>query len=89
MLSERKRAFAGHSRRAGLASSAQVDEAHVQKHLGAFGSIRSASIVAILMGTLGMGPELVHIKGLVEDDTLAFTWRSADSQPTIERLPRE
>jgi integrase len=31
---ERKRAFAGHSLRAGLASSAQVEEAHVQKHLG-------------------------------------------------------
>ena len=31
---ERKRAFAGHSLRAGLASSAQIEEAHVQKHLG-------------------------------------------------------
>ena len=31
---ERKRAFAGHSLRAGLASSAQTEEAHVQKHLG-------------------------------------------------------
>ncbi len=31
---ERKRAFAGHSLRAGLASSAQFEEAHVQKHLG-------------------------------------------------------
>lgn len=31
---ERKRVFAGHSLRAGLASSAQVEEAHVQKHLG-------------------------------------------------------
>ncbi len=31
---ERKRAFGGHSLRAGLASSAQIDEAHVQKHLG-------------------------------------------------------
>ena len=31
---ERKRAFSGHSLRAGLASSAQIEEAHVQKHLG-------------------------------------------------------
>jgi integrase len=31
---ERRRAFAGHSLRAGLASSAQIEEAHVQKHLG-------------------------------------------------------
>jgi integrase len=31
---DRKRAFAGHSLRAGLASSAQIEEAHVQKHLG-------------------------------------------------------
>jgi integrase len=31
---ERRRAFGGHSLRAGLASSAQIDEAHVQKHLG-------------------------------------------------------
>ncbi len=31
---ERKLAFAGHSLRAGLASSAQIEEAHVQKHLG-------------------------------------------------------
>ena len=31
---ERRLAFAGHSLRAGLASSAQIDEAHVQKHLG-------------------------------------------------------
>lgn len=31
---ERERAFAGHSLRAGIASSAQVDEAYVQKHLG-------------------------------------------------------
>jgi integrase len=31
---ERKRAFAGHSLRAGLASSPQIEEAHVQKHLG-------------------------------------------------------
>ena len=31
---ERKRAFGGHSLRAGLASSAQIEEAHVQKHLG-------------------------------------------------------
>ncbi|TLG72654.1 tyrosine-type recombinase/integrase [Methylocystis sp. B8] len=31
---ERKRAFSGHSLRAGLASSAQIDEAHLQKHLG-------------------------------------------------------
>ncbi len=31
---ERKRAFSGHSLRAGLASSAAIDEAHVQKHLG-------------------------------------------------------
>ncbi len=31
---ERKRAFGGHSLRAGLASSAQIDEGHVQKHLG-------------------------------------------------------
>ena len=31
---ERGRAFAGHSLRAGLASSAQIEEAHVQKHLG-------------------------------------------------------
>ena len=29
---ERKRAFAGHSLRAGLAGSAQVEEAQVQKH---------------------------------------------------------
>lgn len=33
-LAERKRAFSGHSLRAGLASSAQIDEAHVQRHLG-------------------------------------------------------
>jgi integrase len=33
-LGERKRAFGGHSLRAGLASSAQIEEAHVQKHLG-------------------------------------------------------
>ncbi|MGJ0509315.1 MAG: tyrosine-type recombinase/integrase [Methylocystis sp.] len=31
---ERKRAFGGHSLRAGLASSAQIEEAHVQRHLG-------------------------------------------------------
>jgi integrase len=31
---ERKKAFGGHSLRAGLASSAQIEEAHVQKHLG-------------------------------------------------------
>jgi len=31
---ERKRAFSGHSLRAGLASSAQIEEAHVQRHLG-------------------------------------------------------
>jgi integrase len=31
---ERGRVFAGHSLRAGLASSAQIEEAHVQKHLG-------------------------------------------------------
>jgi len=31
---ERRLAFAGHSLRAGLASSAKIDEAHVQKHLG-------------------------------------------------------
>jgi integrase len=31
---ERKRAFSGHSLRAGLASSARIEEAHVQRHLG-------------------------------------------------------
>jgi integrase len=31
---ERRLAFSGHSLRAGLASSAQIEEAHVQKHLG-------------------------------------------------------
>jgi integrase len=31
---ERRGAFGGHSLRAGLASSAQIEEAHVQKHLG-------------------------------------------------------
>lgn len=31
---ERALAFAGHSLRAGLASSAQVDEAHIQRQLG-------------------------------------------------------
>lgn len=31
---EREQKFAGHSLRAGLASSAEVDERHVQKHLG-------------------------------------------------------
>ncbi|TLG71845.1 tyrosine-type recombinase/integrase [Methylocystis sp. B8] len=31
---ERHLAFSGHSLRAGLASSAQIEEAHVQKHLG-------------------------------------------------------
>jgi len=31
---ERKKAFAGHSLRAGLASSARIEEAHVQRHLG-------------------------------------------------------
>jgi integrase len=31
---ERRVAFGGHSLRAGLASSAQIEEAHVQKHLG-------------------------------------------------------
>jgi integrase len=31
---ERRPAFGGHSLRAGLASSAQIEEAHVQKHLG-------------------------------------------------------
>ncbi len=31
---ERKIAFGGHSLRAGLASSVQIEEAHVQKHLG-------------------------------------------------------
>ena len=31
---ERKRAFGGHSLRAGLASSAKIEEAHVQRHLG-------------------------------------------------------
>ena len=31
---ERKEKFAGHSLRAGLASSAEIDERYVQKHLG-------------------------------------------------------
>ena len=31
---ERRLAFGGHSLRAGLASSAQIEETHVQKHLG-------------------------------------------------------
>jgi integrase len=31
---ERRLAFGGHSLRAGLASSAQIEEVHVQKHLG-------------------------------------------------------
>ena len=31
---ERRLAFGGHSLRAGLASSAQIEEAHIQKHLG-------------------------------------------------------
>jgi integrase len=31
---ERRRAFGGHSLRAGFASSAQIEEAHVQRHLG-------------------------------------------------------
>jgi integrase len=31
---ERKLAFSSHSLRAGLASSAQIEEAHVQRHLG-------------------------------------------------------
>jgi integrase len=31
---ERRRAFSGHSLRAGLASSAQLEEGHVQRHLG-------------------------------------------------------
>ena len=31
---ERKLAFSGHSLRAGLASSAKIEEAHVQRHLG-------------------------------------------------------
>jgi len=31
---DRKLAFSGHSLRAGLASSAQIEEAHVQRHLG-------------------------------------------------------
>ncbi|MGL4415246.1 MAG: integrase, partial [Roseinatronobacter monicus] len=31
---ERRLLFAGHSLRAGLASSAEVDEAHVQRQLG-------------------------------------------------------
>ncbi|RTL86977.1 MAG: integrase [Hyphomicrobiales bacterium] len=31
---ERRRAFSGHSLRAGLASSATIEEAHVQRHLG-------------------------------------------------------
>jgi integrase len=31
---ERRRAFSGHSLRAGLASSAQIEEGHVQRHLG-------------------------------------------------------
>jgi integrase len=31
---EKKLAFSGHSLRAGLASSAQIEEAHVQRHLG-------------------------------------------------------
>ncbi|MCQ4191496.1 site-specific integrase [Methylocystis suflitae] len=31
---QRRLAFSGHSLRAGLASSAQIEEAHVQKHLG-------------------------------------------------------
>jgi integrase len=31
---DRRLAFGGHSLRAGLASSAQIEEAHVQKHLG-------------------------------------------------------
>jgi integrase len=31
---ERALAFAGHSLRAGLASSAEIDEAHIQRHLG-------------------------------------------------------
>jgi hypothetical protein len=30
----------------------------------------------------GVGPELVRIEGMVEDDTLRFTWKSADSQGT-------
>nr|CCD32237.1 Integrase family protein [Methylocystis sp. SC2] len=35
---ERRLAFGGHSLRAGLASSAQIEEAHVQKHLGHAGA---------------------------------------------------
>jgi hypothetical protein len=35
-------------------------------------------------GTLGMGPELVRIDGIVEEDTLSFTWKSADSDGTGE-----
>ena len=31
---ERRRLYSGHSLRAGLASSAEIDEGHVQKHLG-------------------------------------------------------
>jgi integrase len=31
---ERRRAFSGHSLRAGLASSAQIEDGHVQRHLG-------------------------------------------------------
>ena len=31
---ERRQRFSGHSLRAGLATSAEVDERHVQKHLG-------------------------------------------------------
>jgi integrase len=33
-LAERMRLYSGHSLRAGLASSAEVDERHIQKHLG-------------------------------------------------------
>jgi hypothetical protein len=32
-----------------------------------------------MTGTLGMEAELVRIDGKVKEDTLSFTWRSADS----------
>jgi hypothetical protein len=48
----RARKFAGHSLRAGLASSAEVDQRYVQQQLGSIGRTGSADAAMILFNSL-------------------------------------
>ena len=54
---ERKLAFSGHSLRAGLASSAQIEEAHVQKHLGHASAEMTLAINASATALRSISPE--------------------------------